>query len=149
MRVVCVVAVLIGCGRVGFDDPRSETDAGDSALTDGDTCTRARRLTIGVARTNESIDGAQDDYASSACGGGADVVYSFQQQAFARRAIKLMTDFQGTTWYATTCPPVSTSCIGVGAGGDLNIESDFQAGTVYVVVEKVAGGGTTFSIVVD
>ena len=143
--------MLVGCGRVGFDDPRSERgpDGGESALSDGDTCMRSRQLTIGVARTTESIDGARDDYASSACGGGPEVVYSFQQQALARRSIHLTTEFEGTTWYSTTCPPTSTSCIGVGAGGDLNLESEFKPGTIYIVVEKVRGDGTTFSIAVD
>jgi hypothetical protein len=150
VRVVLLVA-LVGCGRVGFDDERVASDAANEpALADGETCTRARPLTIGVARGNESIDSAVNDYADSQCGGGADVVYAFQQPTAARRRITLSADFEGAFWFSTECPPTPTSCIGFGANSSgLQIESDFRGGTVYVIVEKRQGSGTTFSIAVD
>jgi hypothetical protein len=150
VRVVLLVA-LVGCGRVGFDDEQAAGDGGnETALADGETCTRARQLTIGVARGNESLDTALNDYADSLCGGGADVVYAFQQPAAARRRITLSADFDGALWYSTECPPMPSSCIGFGANSaGLQLESDFRVGTVYVIVEKRGGEGTTFSIAVD
>jgi hypothetical protein len=152
VRLVWVVVVLAACGRVSFDEQRADAFGGDAtegSAADGETCMRARPLAIGVAHTNQSIEAAKNDHPNSACGGGPEVVYVFQQPALVRRSITLSADFDGASWYATTCPPVPGSCAGFGAGSELQISSEFRPGTVYVIIDKIGGSGTTFSIAVD
>jgi hypothetical protein len=165
VRVLYVVALLTACGRINFDPPggggtvEGATDGrpgdgvgGDGAGSGGalgDRCTNPRSISIGDVILAESIADAADDYPSTGCGSGPDVVYEFQQPATMNRTVSIGGGFTGSFAVTTTCPPTPSTCRQFAADYTyVNDTQNLPAGPVYIVIEKTGGIGTDFMITV-
>lgn len=153
--------VLVGCGRIAFEPLGSSADArgdganapGDGATAPfdtsgsiaGDTCATARPIAIGQTLASESIAGAADDL-GNACGNGPELVYAFTQPAMMSRTVSITATFSGAVRQSDVCPPVSTNCQSFAASSPKDAQMTHPAGTIYVMIDKTTGAGTTFTI---
>ena len=153
MRAASLVVLLAlsgGCGRVHFDpldDGIATGDASSDGLAggDGEVCATPRVLPIGSALADQTI-GSADDYPGQ-CGGGVDVVYALVQPASGMRTVTVSGTFRGAMAISSTCPPSGTgTCGNFDVGTPIQTGIGLAAGTHYVVIDKISGTGTTFTI---
>lgn len=157
-RLWWLVIALAACGRLGFD-PRGEGDDGGGSDLDGSTgsatpppndlCAGAIDFSLGVPLADQTIDGARDDYTAAAfCGNGPEVVLRVTTPSAGSRDIQMTATFSAGVTIGSTCPPATLSCALLGPGSS-GAGISFAAGVNYVVVDRVGGTGTTFTITVE
>jgi hypothetical protein len=99
--------------------------------------------------TTGSLDGATDDIVRpTGCGtDGIEVIYATTVSSSMVIGFQVSSpDFTGKAYAAQMCPPTSfKTCTSISPGGGV-AATTFQAGTVYLFVERNAGNGTTFTI---
>lgn len=153
MRALTIVVVLAGCGRIGFEPPGgagTTVDAATPGAGNGELCATARTIALGMPLTNESIAGAADDHPGMFCGNGPDLVFAFDQPVMAMRTITITADFAGAAWVSRTCPPSGAgACATFSAGQPAIAGGMYPPGRSYILIDKTAGAGTTFSVSVD
>lgn len=148
MRWCWVLIALVGCGRVGFDALGG--DGGSTSAPPGDVCATAIDIALGIM-DEHSIDGANDDYPAGLCGNGPDIILRVTTPSSAQRFASAVASFDVGLMAAATCPPPAGSCsmLGAGQGSGARVSIDLVVGVNYIVVDRGAGTGTTFSLLVE
>ncbi len=144
--------MLAACGRVGFDPLGEGGDGGGSSgAVPGDVCATAIDFGLGVTLSDVSIAGANDDYPAGFCGNGSDLVLRVTAPSAGQRFASATTSFDLGLMASAACPPPVGSCsrIGAGQGSGVQVSIDLVAGVNYIVVDRGAGSGTTFSIRIE
>lgn len=163
--VVVGLAVGCGCGRIGFgrtdaavDDSRLDGSADalvvDARVGTGDngTCATAVEIPIGSSFANEVVDATDDVAPWGVCPNGPEVVYRVTVPDATTISIVATASFNGQITTGSTCPPTLTgpsSCYTMTANQVFDRSYSLAAGTTYIIVDKLSGSGTSFSIAVQ
>jgi hypothetical protein len=142
------LSALGACGRVGFEPPGG--DGGSTSAPPGDVCATAVDIALGVM-SEHSVGGASDDYPAGFCGNGPDIILRVTAPSSSQRFARAVAPFDVGLMAATSCPPPVGSCskLGAGQGSGAQVSIDLVAGVNYIVVDRGAGTGTTFSLLID
>lgn len=154
---VCAIIVVAACGRIRFD-PLGGADANNSngdasgsgsgmaAPAGGETCASAVDLPLGSTGT-VTFTGTSNDFGTpGGCPNGVEIVYKVTQVSTTFHQVYLKPTFNATLSITNACPPAGGSCQTVIQNQTYNQSVQFQAGTMYITIDKTNTAGTTFDI---
>ncbi|HEY5925985.1 MAG TPA: hypothetical protein VIV11_30070 [Kofleriaceae bacterium] len=153
MRAWFALVVCCACGRVNFDPLGGGDDqAGDGSTPSGsgETCAEPRAIGAGMLLPDESLAGAGNDITNGPCVDGIEVVYRLDVTESREYAVTILATFDGGLWMSMQCPSAGGACVPYTANMSRLLNPIVDAGsTWYIIVDKTAGAGTTFSLAVQ
>ena len=125
---------------------------------DGEILVRGKNVSPGYWKRNgqtladESIAGAGNDYSYQGCPDGIDLLYRLTLPAPQQFMITITPTFNGSiSWSSTTCPPMLAggTCVSYSQGSTYMRMVPAGPTTLYIMIERTTGTGSTFSLAVQ